>query len=163
MLDIVKRERDFIDSEDVARRVSGNIFPEYYLIRVNQFNEVATTPIEEWIDFLKQGQIKRDTQTPGLQEAREKLRVARMSDKERQEYYAHLDALATQNDTIENYKNEGRAEGLIEGRIEGLAEGEAIGLEKGRIEIARNMKAIGLPTETISQATNLSKEEIDNM
>ena len=163
VLDIVKRERDFIDSEDVVRRVGGNIFPEYYLIRVNQFNEVATTPIEEWIDFLKQGQIKRDTQTPGLQEAREKLRVARMNENERQEYYAHLDALATQNDTIENYKSEGRKEGL--------AEGEAIGIEKGRtegerqkaLEIAKNMKSLGLPTETIIQVTGLSKEEIDNM
>ena len=171
VLDIVKRERDFIDSEDVAHRVSGNIFPEYYLIRVNQFNEVATTPIEEWIDFLKQGQIKRDTQTPGLQEAREKLRVARMSDKERQEYYAHLDALATQNDTIENYKSEGRKEGLIEGEAIGIkkgrTEGEAIGIEKGErqkaLEIAKNMKSIGLPTETIIQATGLSKAEIENI
>ena len=86
-----------------------------------------------------------------------------MNENERQEYYAHLDALATQNDTIENYKSEGRKEGL--------AEGEAIGIEKGRtegerqkaLEIAKNMKSLGLPTETIIQVTGLSKEEIDNM
>ena len=150
-LDIVKRERDFIDGENVAHRVNKNIFPEYYLIRVNQFNEVAKTPIEEWIDFLKQGNIKHDTQTLGLQEAREKLRVAQMSANERQEYFDHLDALATQNDTIENYKKEG----------------EAIGLKKGErqktLEIAKNMKSIGLPTETIIQATGLSKSEIENI
>ena len=142
-LDIVKRERDFIDGENVAHRVNKNIFPEYYLIRVNQFNEVAKTPIEEWIDFLKQGKIKHDTQTLGLQEAREKLRVAQMSANERQEYFAHLDALATQNDTIENYKKEGERQKTL--------------------EIAKSMKADGLSLEVIVKYTGLSKSEIENI
>ncbi len=48
-----------------------DVFPEYYIIRADQFNQVATTPLEEWIDFLKRGYIKDDTTTPGLKEARE--------------------------------------------------------------------------------------------
>ena len=31
---------------------------------------VATTPIEEWLDYLKNGRIKDDTTTPGLAEGR---------------------------------------------------------------------------------------------
>ncbi len=45
------------------------VFPEYFLIRVNEFNDVATTPIEEWLDYLKNGRIKENTTTPGLAEA----------------------------------------------------------------------------------------------
>jgi len=30
-----------------------DIFPEYFIIRVNEFNKVATTPLEEWLDYLK--------------------------------------------------------------------------------------------------------------
>ena len=47
-----------------------DIFPEYYIIRVNEFNKVATTPLEEWLDYLRSGHIKDDTTAPGLQEAR---------------------------------------------------------------------------------------------
>ena len=49
-------------------RVPEDIFPEYYIIRVNEFNSVATTPIEEWLDYLKNNRIKDDTSTPGLKE-----------------------------------------------------------------------------------------------
>ena len=53
-----------------------------YIIRVNEFIQVVTTPIEEWLDYLKNNRIKDDTSTPGLQEAREKLLCMTMSDAE---------------------------------------------------------------------------------
>ena len=57
----------------------------------------------------------------------------------------------------------GMEKGIIKGREEGLEEG----LEKGRIEEkrenARKLKRIGVSTDIISQATELSKEEIDNL
>ena len=31
------------------------MFPKYYLIRVNEFNQVAKTPLEEWMKYLKTG------------------------------------------------------------------------------------------------------------
>lgn len=49
------------------------IFPEYFIIRVNEFNKVATTPLEEWIDYLKTGHIKKGTKAPGLEETKKKL------------------------------------------------------------------------------------------
>ena len=49
------------------------IFPEYFIIRVNEFNKIAKTPLEEWMDYLKSGHIKENTTAPGLQEARKKL------------------------------------------------------------------------------------------
>ena len=54
---------------------------------------------------------------------------------------------------------EGLEEGRKEGREEGLAEGKELGIAEGEnnkaLEIARNMKALGLDDETIMKATGL--------
>ncbi|MCQ2190646.1 MAG: Rpn family recombination-promoting nuclease/putative transposase [Paludibacteraceae bacterium] len=122
-----KKEFEVIDGDTKARFVETNIFPEYYLIRLNKFNDVAKTPIEEWMTFLKEGVIRKDTTTPGLKEAEEKLRVGNMSEEEKKEYYRHIDAIMSQNDTIETYRTEGEEIGL--------AKGEAIGIAKGELSV----------------------------
>ena len=50
-----------------------------------------------------------------------------------------------------------------EARDDGLADGEAIGIEKGKVGTARNLKRIGVATETIVQATGLTKEEVEGL
>ena len=144
------------------------IFPEYYIIRVNEFDKVAKTPLEEWVNYLKTGEIEPDTKVPGLSEAREKLKYYSMAPAERYAYDEHLNAIMIQNDVLSTAKleglTEGRSKGLAEGRAEGLAEGRAEGLAEGRAEgilsTARNLKAMGLSMEDISRATGLSKEDI---
>lgn len=66
------------EREAIVSRLPSEIFPEYILIRVNEFNKVAVTPLEEWMDYLKDGRIRPDTTAPGLGEAREKLRYYSM-------------------------------------------------------------------------------------
>ncbi len=78
-----------------------DIFPEYFLIRVNEFNKVATTPLEEWLDYLKNQHIRPDTTTPGLQEARQRLEVMTMKPEERQAYERHLQNLMLEKDAIQ--------------------------------------------------------------
>ena len=155
------------EKDAISMRAPEDVFPEYYIIRVNEFNKVATTPLEEWMAYLKDGSIREDTSTPGLTEAREKLQYLKMSKKERLDYEHHMDAIMTQNDVLDTAKMEGRAEGLAEGRAEGLAEGRAEGREEGRaegmIETARKFKEAGAPMEMIVQATGLSREEIENL
>ena len=60
-------------------RTPASIFPEYILIRVNEFNSVAVTPLEEWMRYLKEGVISQDTTAPGLSQERTKLRYYSMS------------------------------------------------------------------------------------
>ena len=50
-----------------------------------------------------------------------------------------------------------------DGKAEGFAEGEVIGIKKGKLETARNLKRIGVATETIVQATGLTKEEVEGL
>ena len=139
----------------IMQRMPSDIFPEYILIRVNEFDKVAVTPLEEWMDYLKTGKIRPDTTAPGLNEAREKLKYYSMTPKERKAYDEHLNAVMIQNDVLDTAKLEGRIEGRIEGRAEGIAE------EKQ--ENARKMKAMGLTNEMIHQITGLSVEEIEKL
>ena len=128
------------EAEELRMRVPQDIFPEYYIIRVNEFNSVATTPIEEWLDYLKNNRIKDDTSTPGLREARQKLLYMTMSDKERRAYDKHMDDIMVQNDVLDTAKMEGRAEGIM--------------------LTAKNLKAMGLSVADIIKATGLSEDDI---
>ncbi len=139
----------------IKMKTPEEVFPEYYIIRVNEFNDVAKTPLEEWMDYLKNGHIKDDTTAPGLCEAKEKLQYLSMDKKDRIAYERHLDAIMVQEDVLSTAKLEGHAEGLAEGRAEGLAE--------GRADVACNLKKMGLPIEKIVQATGLTPEEIEKL
>ena len=151
----------------IMQRMPSEIFPEYILIRVNEFDKVAVTPLEEWMDYLKTGKIRPDTTAPGLNEAREKLKYYSMTPKERKAYDEHLNAVMIQNDVLDTAKLEGRiegrAEGIAEGRAEGIAEGRAEGRAEEKQENARKMKAMGLTNEMIHQITGLSVEEIEKL
>lgn len=145
------------EKDAISMRAPEDLFPEYYIIRVNEFNKVAKTPLDEWMAYLKDGNIKEDTSTPGLAEARQKLQYLKMSKQERQDYDRHIDAIMTQNDVLDTAKMEGRAEGIAEGRAEGRAEGIAEGIKM----TALKMKEMGLTTEQIATATGLSQSEIE--
>ena len=148
------------EADEIRMTAPENVFPEYYIIRVNEFNQVATTPIEEWLDYLKNNRIKDDTSTPGLQEAREKLLYMTMSDADRRAYDAHMDDIMVQNDVLDTAKLEGLEQGRAEGRAEGRLEGRAEARAEAIKETARNLKFMGLSVADIQKATGLSEEEI---
>ena len=174
LLEVSTKEKNAI-----VRKLPAEIFPEYFLIRVNEFNKVAVTPLEEWIEYLKTGVIHPDTKAPGLEEARRKLVYYNMNKAEQLAYDEHINAIMIQNDVLSTAamegRQEGRQEGLAEGRQEGLAEGRQEGLQEGRQEglaegrmeekqaNARRMKALNLPVETICQVTGLSAGEIESL
>ncbi|WP_221656793.1 Rpn family recombination-promoting nuclease/putative transposase [Bacteroides salyersiae] len=156
----------------IVRKLPAEIFPEYFLIRVNEFNKSAVTPLEEWIEYLKTGIIRPDTKAPGLEEARRKLIYYNLEPAERQAYDRHIDAIMIQNDVLGTAREEGLQEGREEGREEGLQEGREEGLQEGReegrkeskITIARNMKnVLNLPDETIAQISGLPIDEIKKL
>lgn len=139
----------------IVRKLPSQIFPEYYLIRVNEFNQVAVTPLEEWIEYLKSGLIRSDTKAPGLEEARQKLIYYNMSKEEKHAYDEHINAIMIQNDVLKAATMEGEEIGLEKG------------LEKGRqeekIQIASNAKKQGLSCEMIANLTGLSIDEIEKL
>ena len=138
----------------------SDLYPEYYILKVNDFNKWSKVPLEQWIYFLNTGNIPDDATAPGLGEAREKLRLARMGKAELDAYYRHLDNVVILRDNIVTARGEGRLEGRLEGRAEGRAEGLEEGRAEGKRDAAVNLKKLGVSVEIIAQATGLSVDEI---
>lgn len=131
----------------------SELYPEYYILKVNDFNRWSKVPLEQWIYFLNTGEIPEDADAPGLGEAREKLVLEHMTKAELDAYYRHLDNIVILQDNITTARGEGRLEGMLEGRAEGRAEGAR--------EIAVSLKQMGTMTnEQIAAATQLSIDEV---
>ena len=145
-----KNEKEYMGGEQRRMLMPDEVMPEYFLLIVDRFNEVATTPIEEWMAYLKDGAISEDTTTPGLQEARRKLAYMSMSDAERSAYREYMVGIHSMQDSIDIARDEGKAEG----RAEGMAE--------EKIAIARNLKG-RVAVDIIIESTGLTKEEIDKL
>ena len=135
----------------------SQLYPEYYILKVNGFDQVAKSPLEEWIYYLNTGEIPSSATAPGLEEARERLKLDSMTKDELAAYYRHLDNIVILRDNIYTEREEGRAEGIEEGLNKGLIKGR----EEEKRENARNLKKLGIAIDVISQATGLSKEEIE--
>ena len=172
VLKLSKRQQEVffgtVAADDKAKE-AGDLFPEYYLLKVNNFDQVARTPLDEWITFLKTGEISSNASAPGLAEARECLNIDRMTEEERRAYERHMDNLWYQKNAIgtsyDDGMQKGRRIGIEEGKKIGVEEGKKIGVEEGKriekIETARNLMRLGVAIETIANATGLDKSEIE--
>ena len=79
----------------------SQLYPEYYILKVNDFNRVAKTPLEEWIYYLNTGNVPENATAPGLNAVKERLKLDRMSREELNAYYKHLDNIVILRDNIE--------------------------------------------------------------
>ena len=140
-------------------KYASDIFPEYYVLKVNDFNKVAKTPLDEWMSFLKTGRIEATATAQGLPEARERLRVDAMPEAERRAYIRGVEAEVYQRSVLFSSWDDGRQEGLKEGLKEGIETGRA---EEKR-KIAADMKASGMEFGTIAKFTGLSVAEIEQL
>ncbi len=154
LLELTPFQRQTFKADTVSQ-----LYPEYYILKVNGFNQVAKSPLEEWIYYLNTGDIPSNATAPGLDEARKKLKLAMMTHDELKAYYRHLDNIVILRNNIITEREEGR----FEGHEKGLAEGLAEGAKNKAIEVARFLKASGSPIELIMGATGLTKEEIDSI
>lgn len=133
----------------------SDIYPDYYILKVNQFNDIARNTIDEWIYFLKNERIKDNFTAKGLKEAKKEFDIMKLSEEERKEYEEYLENLRYQASMFESsYKV-----GEIKGRETGIKEGE----ENKAMEMAKKSLAEGLSIELISKLTGLSKEEIEKL
>ncbi|MGN0285367.1 MAG: hypothetical protein ACI4B4_11280, partial [Segatella copri] len=136
-----------------------DIFPEYYLLCVNNFDKLAVNNLDEWIEFLKTGEISEAAQAPGLADARKCLDIDKLTVAEKNDYVRHMENLRYQRSVIKTGYDDGWQKGLADGRAEGLAEGE----NKANIATAQRLLAMGLSTDQVSAATQLPLEHIEKL
>lgn len=157
-LKLSARQQEIFTGKDAK-----DIFPEYYVLRVNDFDKVAKTPLDEWIKFLKTGEIDKEATAKGLPEARERLRIDTLPDAEKRAYYRDMEALRYQRSVIKTGWDEGHIEGFKEGKAKGRAEGRAEGEKMKAKEVAKRMKEMGLSVKDIIQCTGLTHGEIEEL
>lgn len=130
------------------KKALHEIFPEYYLIKVNNFDDIAKDTLDEWIYFLKNEEIREDFNALGIRKAKQELDILKLSEEERRAYERYRNDLHYQASMVES--------------------SYTIGLRKGRkerdMEIAASLLAGGiLDNNTIAKTTNLTVEEIEKL
>ena len=127
--------------------------------KFNKKVEELEARFEKWMYVLKN--LKRLDRLPD--KLREKIfekifSVAEISKLSHEEYLQYMESFKVYRD----YKNSidtARDEGEAKGKAEGKAEGEKL----KTIEIAKELKSLGIPFDQISVATKLSIEKIEKI
>jgi predicted transposase/invertase (TIGR01784 family) len=150
------------------KRYVGDLYPEYYILKIENFDNVAKDTLDEWIYYLKNNKIRDEFTAQGLNVARALLAYDNFSDEEKRDYHYNIKATRNRDDEFFTaYYNgifAGRDQGLTVGRAEGFDEGFDEGFAKGKAKenknIVINSHLKGIPVETIAAITNLSVEKV---
>ena len=143
------------------------IFPEYYIIKVNTFNDLAKDTLDQWIYYFKHNEILDSFKAKGLIEAKEVLKSDRMTAQEKKAYEGHLENMRYEKSMIESSIGigllEGEKIGIEKGEKIGIEKGEKIGIEKGKYLTALEALRSGLEAKIISTITKLSVDTIEKL
>lgn len=150
------------------------IFPEYYIINVSNFNNIATDTLDEWVYFLKNEEIKDNFKAKGLLEAKQKLDVLKLSKEERYVYDNYQKALHHQASLYQSTYVWGKQEGHEIGHEIGHKKGHKEGFEKGiaesdekhRQQIVKSVKKMqkkGLSNEDIADFLAIDVQEVEQI
>ncbi|MDR3000318.1 MAG: Rpn family recombination-promoting nuclease/putative transposase [Fibromonadaceae bacterium] len=123
-----------------------DIFPEFYILKIDRFSNDIKDKIDEWMYFFKNSSIRPEFNALGLAEANERLEYSRLSPDEQRIYDTYVDIRRSNESTVYTAKLEGRAEGRAEGIL----------------QVAKKMKAEGVALDVILKVTGLSDEDIDS-
>ncbi len=134
-----------------TRQAISEIYPEYYVIKVNRFDNVTRDLLDEWIYFLKNDEIKDEFKAQGLKRAKDALDVLKMDEQKRRAYNRYVQDLHYQASMVESTYTIGEMVGYEKGKEQG---------EKTKaVEIAQKLGDV-MDDEAISQMTGLSIGEI---
>ncbi len=127
------------------------LFPEYYVLKVNQFDGVAKDTLDEWIYYLKNNDIKEEFTAKGLAQAKQLLSLDNLSEQERKQYIRHLENLSYKASMVETWRIEAEDEVREEER------------RLANVEMVRRGLAKGFSAEDLSDLTGLSLEEVKKL
>ena len=77
------------------------IFPEYYILKANDFDRLAVTPLDQWMYFLKESKLPEGANAPGLIEAANELRVSMLAPEQRRDYERYIDDMRSLEDVVD--------------------------------------------------------------
>jgi predicted transposase/invertase (TIGR01784 family) len=108
-LRLSQTQRDAFGKEN-----AGDIYPEYYILKINSFDDTTKDQLDEWVYFFKHNIIKDEFKAKGLDKAREVLDRDKLSPEERNAYdsiqWHHSKDLSDYYSAVD--------EGMTKGKIE---------------------------------------------
>lgn len=147
ILELNKKQKELFKKDSIE-----SLYPEYYLIRINRFNDIAKDTLDEWIYFLKNEEIKENFTAKGLKEAEEKFSIMKLPEEERKAYERYQDDLHYQASIFESSFGDGYNEGKVEGIVEGI--------HQTTKNIAINLAKEGTSIDIIAKVTGVTESEI---
>lgn len=138
LLGLSEKQKLTFLKEDVS-----DIFPEYYLLKVNQFDDIAKDTLDEWIYFLKNSEVKDTFKAKGLKEASEVLDIMRLPKDDEYGYNRYLDSLHLKASEIFTLQTEAEF--------------------KLKTQIAKNLLSTGLSADEIAKATGLTIMQVEKL
>ncbi len=142
ILQLSTKQKDTFAKQNVA-----DIFPEYHIIKVNQFDDVAKDTLDEWIYFLKNSEVQDNFKAKGLAEAKEVLDVMRLDKEQQYGYNRYLDYLHLKASEALSLKMEAEEKVRI----------------NEKIEIAKKAILEGFDNQIIARLTGLNIEQIEEL
>jgi predicted transposase/invertase (TIGR01784 family) len=145
--DILKLTNE--QQELYGKKFPQELYPDYYLIKANDFDENIKDTLDEWVYFFKKGQIKETFTAKGLAKAKKKLNVAKLTPAQRRQYERYLDeqrSIASHNETVQKDMEDAREEAREEGE------------QKARYTAAEKGLKKGLPVEVVAEINDLPIE-----
>lgn len=93
----------------------GDLYPEYFILKINNFDEVAKDSLDEWIYYLKTNDLPAGYKAKGLAEVEKQLKVDQMSPELKAKYKKHLKGLLITESMIATAFGEGEERGMEKG------------------------------------------------
>ena len=119
---------------------TADIFPKYYIIRVKSFGKVVAEPLDEWVYFLKNSEIKPEFKAKGMERAKEVLRYENMPNEDKYAYNRYVENRRIEMGVLETAEDKGK--------------------RKNQIEVAKTCLADNLPFDLVVKYSKLSLHEV---
>ncbi|APJ04181.1 Rpn family recombination-promoting nuclease/putative transposase [Silvanigrella aquatica] len=155
-----KEKEEFITNIGLLDKKTYRVFSEdleFVFLEVPKVPKNYYNNLDKWMHFLR-GISKKEVikmNNPNIQKAFEALEYISQSPIERGKYEARQKYLHDFNTAIETK--------LLEGIEIGKSEGVEIGITKGKLETAKKLKSMGLPINTVIEATGLTADELEKI
>lgn len=122
----------------------SDIFPEIILFKINKFDDIIRTSLDQWVYFLKYTELPKAFNAKGLKQVSKKLNLNKMDTVTQNNYIDYLKNVRISQHTIDSVRKEG----------------EEIGIQKVKVEMILTLHEDGIPIKQIAKYTKLTEDEV---
>lgn len=130
------------------KQLPSEIFPETILFKINKFDNIIRTSLDQWVYFFKHTELPNEYNAKGLNQVENKLNLSKMDTVTQNDYVDYLKNVRIRQHAIESVRKESKIEGKIEGRIE------------EKIEVILALHEDGFSVDQIAKYTKLTVTEV---